>query len=60
MLFLKINKLYNLLLLAGPKDTVPEDLEAETFKAKYKTFEQDLIDEYGLTESGERAPTYVY
>lgn len=42
------------------KDTKPNELIKETFVAKYKTFEQDLMDEYGIKETRERAPTFVY
>ena len=45
---------------AGPKDTLAETVKQETFEAKLKTFEQDLMDEYGIKEDRERAPTFVY
>ena len=44
----------------GDKDTIPELIIAKTFQPKYKSFEQDLTDEYGLETQGERAETYVY
>jgi hypothetical protein len=46
--------------IAGDKDTRPEDLIAKSFVPKYKTFEQDLMDEYGIKETKERAETYFY
>ena len=42
------------------KDTKPVDLAKETFVAKYKSFEQDLMDEYGIKETRQRAQTFVY
>lgn len=44
----------------GDKDTAPSEHSEVTFKAKYKTFEQDLMDEYEIEEPKERAPTFVY
>lgn len=48
------------LLIAGEKDTVPDILAQVTFEPKYKTFEQDLMDEYNIKETRQRAPTFIY
>ena len=42
------------------KDTKPTDLIKRTFAAKYKSFEQDLMDQYKINETRQRAPTFVY
>lgn len=42
------------------KDTTEAVLTKITFEAKLKTFEQDLMDEYGIKEDRQRAPTYYY
>ena len=46
--------------LAGDKDTQPEILKLKTFEPKYKSFEQELSEEYGLPELPKRATTYFY
>lgn len=42
------------------KDTTEAVLTKITFEAKLKTFEQDLMDEYGIKEDRQRALTYYY
>lgn len=44
----------------GEKDMSPDELKEVSFEAKYKTFEQDLMDAYDIKETKERAETYVY
>ena len=46
--------------IAGPKDMKEDDIQNETFKAKLKSFEQDLMEEYNIEETRERAQTYKY
>ena len=44
----------------GDKDTAPAEHAEITFQPKLKTFEQDLMDEYGIEETKERAATFIY
>ena len=46
--------------IAGPKDMKEDDVQTETFKAKLKSFDQELMEEYNIEETRERAPTYIY
>ena len=49
-----------LFFIAGAKDTVSDEASKETFAPKYKNFEQDLMQEYGIEKEGERASTFIY
>jgi hypothetical protein len=58
--YLQTLKLFFFVNKAADKDTRPEDLKVKTFVTKYKTFEEDLADEYNLEKQPPRAQTYIY
>lgn len=42
------------------KDTKDDEVVKKTFEARYKTFEQDLMDEYNIKMPKKTSKTFVY
>lgn len=47
-------------ILAGPDDTVDDDLKAVTFQPKLMTVAEELMQVNGIVETRKRGPVYIY
>ena len=46
--------------VAGPDDTVDDDLKQVTFEPKLRTVAEELMQVNGIEETRKRGPVYIY